>query len=138
MNRGKLSKIAMLMASPNQHERVVAMNMANKFLEKNGLTWADLIMDEPGTANPKIKRKQQAPTKQYDHILEDAILVHETRKAALVDAKLENGSQIEIWIPKSQMDMKGEDIYISSWILLCKNDEIRDKGIDSELKIIFK
>lgn len=135
MNLDKFSKIAMLMTSPEREERLTAVKMANSFLEKNGMTWADLILTKEEGSSYKRRSRSAKPRAQADRLLNNAHIISETEKAYLIEVSLQNGEEIEVWFPKSQMEQRDNCVFISSWIETMKNKELREQGHDSELSV---
>lgn len=70
-----------------------------------------------------------------------ARIIRETEKAALLNVNVFKASNCEnikesfreIWMPKSQIEINGETIKASDWIINAKNDELNGWRIDAEL-----
>lgn len=141
MNREKLAKIAMLMTSPEKEEAHTALKIANKLLKENDLTWIDVISSKSGSSKSSssgYKRKTQSwrSKGKADRLLVNAEIAMKTEKACFVEATLKNGEEVEVWFPKSQMELRSDCVYISSWIEIMKNKELKEQGHDSELNVL--
>lgn len=137
MNRDKFKKIAMLMNNPEKEEAHTALKIANKLLKENNMTWADVLSGGSSSSGSRYKREtRQAKPNDANCLLDNAEIITETDKAFLVEVTLKNNEEVEVWFPKSQTDQKRGGVYITSWIRMMKNRELKELGYDSELSIL--
>lgn len=61
---------------------------------------------------------------KFTYLLEDAQIVKESEKALRISVMIGDERRTEVWFPKSQVEFKGEEIWVSAWILEQKDREV--------------
>ena len=67
--------------------------------------------------------------------LNNPSIKRETEKAVLVSVRYFSGkavkadreNSLDVWFPKSQIEVDGADVFVSDWILGQKSDEMKNK-----------
>jgi hypothetical protein len=82
-----------------------------------------LFVASKGTTPREINHQHLKNMKNYE-ILENARIVRSTEKAHLVEVRIGDESTANVWMPKSQVEVDGDIISASSWIIDQKSAEL--------------